>query len=61
MELVREMSEQTQFLVVTHNKQTMAIVDRLIGITMQERGVSTALEVRFEEAEAELDKWISVQ
>ena len=57
MELVREISSRTQFLVVTHNKQTMAVVDRLIGITMQEKGVSTAMEVSFSEAEAELEQW----
>src|SRR5690606_5212974 len=39
--IIREIAENTQFLIITHNKQTMAAVDRLIGITMEEAGVST--------------------
>ena len=59
--VVREISEVTksQFLVITHNKQTMAAVDRLIGITMQDSGVSTALSVSLQEAEEELEKWVA--
>ena len=50
MRLIRRFSEQTQFLVVTHNKRTMELADRLYGITMQEPGVSRVVTVRFEEA-----------
>jgi chromosome segregation protein len=57
--LVREISSNTQFLIITHNKQTMSAVDRLIGITMQENGVSTALSVTLEEAEQELAEWVA--
>jgi len=49
--LIKEISTTTQFLIVTHNKQTMAVVNRLLGITMEEKGVSRALEVDLEEAE----------
>ncbi len=49
--LIKEISGSTQFLIVTHNKQTMAVVNRLLGITMEEKGVSRALEVDLEEAE----------
>ena len=54
--LVKEIAKDTQFLVITHNKQSMAAVDRLVGITMQERGVSTALAVSFEDVEGHLDQ-----
>src|SRR5690606_6203185 len=38
--LIKEIAQETQFLIITHNKQTMAAADKLIGITMQEKGVS---------------------
>ncbi|MCC6931662.1 MAG: AAA family ATPase [Deltaproteobacteria bacterium] len=53
LDLVREIANDTQFLVITHNKQTMAAVDKLVGITMQEKGVTTALAVKFEQYEKE--------
>lgn len=56
LEVIKEISSRTQFLIITHNKITMQAVDRLIGITMQERGVTTALSVDLEEAEATLKK-----
>ncbi len=56
LEVVKEISSRTQFLIITHNKITMQAVDRIIGITMQERGVTTALSVDLEEAEATLKK-----
>ena len=44
--LLRKMSEETQIIVVTHNKQTMEIADTLFGVTMQEAGVSEVVSVR---------------
>ena len=44
--LLRKMSEETQIIVVTHNKQTMEIADTLFGVTMQEAGVSQVVSVR---------------
>ena len=44
--LLRKMSEKTQIIVVTHNKQTMEIADTLFGVTMQEAGVSEVVSVR---------------
>jgi chromosome segregation protein len=55
--LVRSISSNTQFLVITHNKLSMAAADRLVGITMQESGVTKALSVSFEEAEESLEQW----
>jgi chromosome segregation protein len=47
--LLREMSEGTQFLLITHNRRTMAHADVLYGVTMEEPGVSRIVSVRFEE------------
>ncbi|MDR2337051.1 MAG: AAA family ATPase [Deltaproteobacteria bacterium] len=51
LELIKGISKKTQFLVITHNKQTMVSADRLIGITMQEKGISTALSVNLEQTD----------
>jgi chromosome segregation protein len=42
---VREMTDQAQFIIVTHNQRTMEIADRLCGITMEESGVSKLVAV----------------
>jgi chromosome segregation protein len=49
-ELVKKMSEDTQFLFISHNKITMEIANQLIGITMQESGVSRVVDVDIEQA-----------
>ena len=49
-ELVEKMSQQTQFLFISHNKITMEMAHQLIGVTMQERGVSRVVAVDIEEA-----------
>ena len=46
-EMVREMSVQTQFILITHSKKTMSIAPVLYGVTMQEPGVSKLVSVRF--------------
>ena len=45
-ELVREMSVQTQFILITHSRKTMSIAPVLYGVTMQEPGVSKLVSVR---------------
>ncbi len=50
VEMIKEMSARTQFLVITHNKQTMALADRLIGVTMQQPGASKVITVSLQEA-----------
>ena len=50
VELVDEFSANTQFVIITHNKQTMARAGALYGVTQQERGVSQIVSVRFDEA-----------
>jgi len=46
--LIGEMSSQTQFIVVTHNRRTMEMSSVLYGVTMQEPGVSKLVSVRWE-------------
>jgi len=49
-ELVRKMASDTQFLFISHNKLTMEMAQQLVGITMQEQGVSRVVAVDIEEA-----------
>ena len=51
---LHKLTENTQFIVITHRRGTMAAADRLYGITMQEKGVSTLVSVDL--LEDELDK-----
>ena len=44
-EIVREMTDRSQFIVITHNKRTMECADNLYGVTMQEPGVSKLVSV----------------
>ena len=49
-DLIREMSNQSQFILITHNKRTMGIVNTLYGVTMEEPGVSKLVSVKLSEA-----------
>jgi chromosome segregation protein len=51
---LRRMTENTQFIVITHRRGTMEEADVLYGVTMQERGVSKLLELRTSEVESRL-------
>ena len=46
------MSQKTQFLFISHNKITMEIANQLIGVTMQEQGVSRVVAVDLQAATA---------
>ncbi len=48
--LVQELSEQVQFIIVTHNKVTMELAQQLVGVTMYEPGVSRLVAVDVDEA-----------
>jgi chromosome segregation protein len=50
--LVKEMSKDVQFLVISHNKVTIEAADYLMGVTMQEPGVSRLVSVDMREAMA---------
>jgi chromosome segregation protein len=51
--VVKQFSVKSNFIVITHHKKTMAMCDRLHGVTMQERGVSTRVGVRFDQVGAD--------
>ncbi len=48
--LVKEMSAQTQFLYISHNRLTMEMAEQLVGVTMQEKGVSRIVAVDIQQA-----------
>jgi chromosome segregation protein len=54
-EIVREMARETQFIVITHNKRTMAVADELYGVTMEQPGCSKLVQVNFREASRLVD------
>jgi len=49
-QMVKRMSSHTQFIFISHNRITMEIAQQLVGVTMQEQGVSRVVEVDIEEA-----------
>ena len=49
--LVKDFSQKSQFIVVTHNRKTMEFSDTMVGITMEEPGISRVVSVRFEDIE----------
>ena len=49
-DLIKDMSERVQFVFITHNKTTMEYADHLLGVTMNEPGVSRLVSVDIEEA-----------
>ncbi len=52
-QMIRKFSKESQFIIVTHNKMTMASVDVIYGVTMQEAGVSRLVPVDFRGLEHE--------
>ena len=55
-EYMRRMADKTQFLVITHRRGTMEEADMLYGVTMQEKGVSTVVELDLETAKKTLEE-----
>jgi chromosome segregation protein len=49
-EMVKRMSGETQFIFISHSKITMEVAQQLVGVTMQEQGVSRVVEVDIDEA-----------
>lgn len=47
---LKRFSQETQFIVVTHRKPTMELADSLYGVTMEEKGISKLVSVKFDEA-----------
>jgi len=48
--MVKDFSKETQFIVVTHNRNTMSVADYIYGITMEEAGVSKVISMQLVEA-----------
>lgn len=48
--VLKKFAEKTQFIVITHNKRTMEAADLLYGVTQQEKGISTIVSVKFDDA-----------
>ena len=53
VDILRDMSASTQFIVITHNKLTMEVAGTLYGVTMEEKGVSKLVSVEMEEIQPE--------
>ena len=53
---LEKLSDETQFIVITHRKGTMERAHTLYGVTMQERGVSTVLSIQLGEVDQYMDK-----
>jgi len=49
-DIVRDMAQQVQFIFITHNKATMELASQLLGVTMNEPGVSRLVAVDVDEA-----------
>ncbi len=47
--IIRKFSDNTQFIIVTHNKRTMESANAMYGVTMEEEGISKLVSVRFNE------------
>jgi chromosome segregation protein len=48
LDLVREMTDRSQFILISHNKRTMEMVDTLYGVTMEEAGSSKIVSVKLD-------------
>ena len=53
---MRRFSDKTQFLVITHRRGTMEAADMLYGVTMQEKGISSVIELDLESAQKTIDE-----
>jgi chromosome segregation protein len=53
--LLKQFVAESQFIIITHNKSTVAAADALYGVTMQERGVSKTVSMRFNKDRGEAE------
>ncbi|MDI1250575.1 MAG: chromosome segregation protein SMC [Lacunisphaera sp.] len=53
--LLKQFVHESQFIIITHNKSTIAAADAIYGVTMQERGVSKTLSMRFDQSKGEAE------
>src|SRR6267154_4821870 len=53
--LLKQFVKESQFIIITHNKSTIAAADAIYGVTMQERGVSRTLSMKFDQHKGEAE------
>ena len=53
--LLKQFVKESQFIIITHNKTTIATADAIYGVTMQERGVSKTLSMKFDQHKGEAE------
>ena len=53
--LLKQFVQESQFIIITHNKSTIATADAIYGVTMQERGVSKTLSMKFDQEKGEAE------
>jgi chromosome segregation protein len=54
--IVQEFKKESQFVIITHAKRTMSIADMLFGITMQQKGISKKISVKFDSYEPQQEE-----
>jgi len=52
LDMIRELSDQSQLILITHNKKTMEVANTLYGITMESPGISKVVSVKLNEPES---------
>jgi len=60
-EMLQDFAESSQFVIITHNPETMEIADRLHGVTMEQPGVSKLISVELSEAQRETERWAATE
>ncbi|MBN2068505.1 MAG: chromosome segregation protein SMC [Opitutales bacterium] len=58
-EMLKQFLQYSQFLIITHSKRTIASADTIYGVTMQERGVSKLVSMRFQQAVESAEKTLA--
>ena len=58
VKMLREFAKSTQFIIVTHNKKTLSIVESIYGVTMEELGVSSLVSLHMKKADS-LQKFVN--
>jgi chromosome segregation protein len=51
--LLKQFVSESQFIIITHNKRTVAAASAIYGVTMEERGVSKTVSMRFNHTEGD--------
>jgi chromosome segregation protein len=51
VKVLADFLKQSQFIVITHNRRTIAVADTIYGVTMQETGISRVVSMKFSEYE----------